>query len=253
MSYTPFDARVFPLFIFYIIIIVLTVFMTIKMFLKWRERKVTPPLYLAIAFAFFTSALIVLTLGLAEGVVTAYYKEVYRFSLPFAYSMVIISDFFLFKFASEITEKGAKLTIPLIVIGIVIVIMHYLPWNHWGVPSADYEGQLNIRIYTTICLVLYSNLIYLFIANICRKSMVSAVDKVTHYGLKLLFYSMICLVFFFIMFIIDTVLMIFVEESRYSIFIYIAWGSTLVFFTLAYCSLVMPDWLVKWIEKRSEK
>ena len=221
------------------------------MFMKWKERKVSPPLYLAIGFAFFTTALIMLTIGLAEGVITGYYMYIYRFSLPFGYTMVIISDIFLFKFASEITERGEKLILPLIIIGAIIIVLHYLPWNWWGVPSQDFEGELDIRIFTTLTLVLYSNIIYLFIASICRKSMVSAVDKVTYYGLKLLFYSMICLVFFFAMFIFDTVLMLFIENLRYSIFIYIAWGSTLVFFALAYCSLVMPEWLVKRIEKRN--
>ena len=252
MSYTPFDyTNVGPLFIYYIILLVLISFLTVKMFLKWRERKVAAPLYLTIVFIILTIALIGMTLGLGEGVITGFYKEIYRFSLPFAYSMVILADIFLFKFASEITEKSEKLIIPLIIVGAIIIVLLFLPWNWWGVPDEDIGDQLNIRLYITISLVLYSWLIYIYIAEICRKTMVSAIDKVAHVGLKLLFYAMLCMIGFFLMFIADTILIVFNLHPGYSIFVYFAWVFAVGFYLCAYMSLVMPDWLIKRIQKTS--
>ena len=254
MSYTPFDyTNVGPLFIYYIFLSILAIFLTIKMFMKWRERKVSAPLYLTIVFTLFTVALMGLTLGLGEGVLTSYYMDIYRFSLPFGYSMVVLANILLFKFISEITESGEKLMIPIILIGAVIFVLLYLPWNWWGVPEIDYEGELNIRLYITICLVLFSCLIYLYIARICRKTMVSAIDKVAHFGLNLLFWGMICMIGFFMMFIGDTILIVVFDHPGYSQFVYVAWVFAMLFYIVSYLSLVMPDWLVKRIQKTSEK
>ncbi|TFF87532.1 MAG: hypothetical protein EU550_03065, partial [Promethearchaeota archaeon] len=63
--------------------------MTINMIRKWRERDVKPPLYLTIVFTLLTIALIGLTIGLGEVVLKGYFKEIYRFSLPFGYMMII--------------------------------------------------------------------------------------------------------------------------------------------------------------------
>ena len=78
MTYTPFELRVLPIFIYYIFVSIFAVVVSIKMFKKWRERKVPPPLYLTLVFSFLTTALIVLSIGLAEAVITGFYKEIYR-------------------------------------------------------------------------------------------------------------------------------------------------------------------------------
>jgi len=220
------------------------------MFLKWRQRKVPAPLYLSIVFSFFAAAIIMLTIGLAEAVITGFYKEVYRFSLPFAYAMVIFGDIFLFKFVSHITDRRQKALIPIIIIGILVIIMLFLPWNWWGVPPEDYVGLLNIRLYSTLSLVLYSYVIYILIAITSRKVMKEAEDKVAHTGLQLLFYAMICMILFFLMFIGDTLLITLFDHPGYSEFVYIAWIFALIFYILTYLSLVMPKWLKNRIEKK---
>ena len=77
-------------------------------------------------FVFLTLALIVLAIGLAEAIITGYYKEVYRFSLPFAYSMVVLADIFLYIFVDELTDRGKKGFIPFIIIGVVIIVLLFL-------------------------------------------------------------------------------------------------------------------------------
>ena len=54
--------------------------------------------------------------------------------------------------------------IPIIIAGVVVVILLFLPWNWWGIPPEDYVGLLNIRLYSTLSLVLYSYVIYILIA-----------------------------------------------------------------------------------------
>ena len=250
MSYSTFDFRVFPIFFYYFCVFIFGSIVTIKMYKKWRERNVPPTLYLTLVLSFLTSALIVLTIGLAEAVILGEYREIYRISLPLAYSMVIFADIFLFIFATYITNKSKKAFPAIIAIGIVIIILLFLPWNWWGMPSADYEGELNIRLYSTVTLVIYSLSIYSYIALICRKVKRGVQDRVMYTGLTLLFFSMISLILLFIMLIADTLWITLFNHPGYTDFIYIAWVFGLLFTILSYMSLVMPDWLIRRIKKK---
>ncbi|MBY9003714.1 MAG: hypothetical protein KGD73_07055 [Candidatus Lokiarchaeota archaeon] len=249
MSYTPFEVRVLPLFFYYIVLSIIGILMTLKMYYKWRERKVNPPLYLSIVFLSLTVALIMLTLGLAEAVITGFFMEIYRFSLPFAYGMVILADILLLKFVIELIDKGKKSFIPLTIVGLVICVILFLPWNWWGTPSEDYAGHLNIRLYSTLTLVLYSYFIYILIARTSLKAAKATQDATAKIGLKFLFYSMISLILFFLMFIGDTLMIALFQHPGYSEFIYIAWFFAILFFLFSYISLVMPKWVLKRIGK----
>jgi len=249
MTYTPFSNNILPIFFYYIGLIVFSIVMTVLMIKKWRERKVNPPLYLSIVFILFTVALMALTIGLGEAVITGFFKEIYRLSLPFAYCMIIIADIFLFVFAKVITSKGKKALAPLTVFGVVITIVLFLPWNWWGVPPEDYVGQLNIRLYSTLFVILYSYIVYIFIAVFCIKARKQTQDAKAKTGLTLLFLSMISMIAFFLMFVFDTLLITFSDHPGYSEFVYIAWIFAILFFIFTYLSLVMPKWLVDRIEK----
>lgn len=250
MTYIAFDIeRIFPIFILYLILSVFGTLVTIKMLMKWRERQVKAPLYLSLVFVFLTMALVMLAIGLAEGIITGYFKEVYRFSLPFAYSMVVLADIFLYIFVDDLTDRGRKGFIPFVLIGGVIVVLLFLPWNWWGIPAQDYEGELDIRIYSTSALVLYSYITYITLAIICYKTKQKAEDKVTRLGLTLLFYAMIAFIMFFVMLIGDTLMIVLYTHPGYSEFIYVAWIFAVLFIVLSYFSLVMPDWLVRMVKK----
>jgi len=157
--------------------------------------------------------------------------------------MVVLVDIFLYIFVDEVTDRGRKAFIPFIIVGVVIVILLYLPWNWWGVPQQDYKGKLNIR------LVLYSYVVYITLALVCYKTRQKADEKVTRFGLLLLFFAMISLILYFLMFIADTLMIVLYRHPGYSVFVYIAWIFAVLFMILTYLSLVMPNWLVKWIKK----
>jgi hypothetical protein len=249
MTYTPFSNNVLPIFFYYIGLIVFSLVMTFLMIKKWRERKVKSPLYLSIVFVLLTVALVALTIGLGEAVLTGFFKEIYRISLPLAYSTIIIADIFLFVFAEEITSKGKKAFAPLVLFGAVIIVILFLPWNWWGVPPVDYVGQLNIRLYSTLSVILYSYIVYIFISVFCLKARKQTQDIKTKTGLTLLFLSMISMIAFFLMFVFDTLLITLSDHPGYSEFVYIAWIFAILFFVFIYLSLVMPKWLVDRIEK----
>lgn len=248
MAYTPIHERILPSMIYYLFICAFTLFMTIRMFSKWRERKTRPVLLMTLTFLVLGVAIFALTGGLIETVITGYFMEFYRFSLPFAYSCVVVADIFLWYFSREITNKESKALIPVIIVGVLIIILLSLPINYWGVPSEEYQGKLNIRTYSTIALVVFSYVVYLNIAIICYKTKKEAPNKIAEAGFSYLFYAMICLMLFFAMVIGDTILILAFGHIGYSEFLWIGWGFVIGFCILSYFSLVMPDWLRKRID-----
>jgi len=251
MSYDAFEPRVLPLLFFYIGLIIISIFLTVETFAKWRERKARPAGLMAAVFALFTAALVMLTAGLADSAMKEYYEELYRFSLPFGYSMIVIADIILFMFASEITNHWKRTLVPFIIAGAVLFVVLYLPQNYWGVPDSDYAGQLNIRLYSMLGLIAFSYTIYIMIASVCRHVMPDAKTSVARVGLQLMFWAMIIMIMFFLMFIFDTVLIVAFNSPGYSPFVYIAWIFGIVFYICMYLSVSMPAWFVKRITKIS--
>jgi len=254
MSYAPFEFRVFPLFIIQIILSIFSILITVKMYSKWRERKVLASLYLTIVFMSLTVALVGLTLGLAEAVITGYYKEIYRASLPLAYTMVIFVDIFYFMFIYKITERGKSLIFPLVLIGFIIIILLWLPWNWWGAPREDFVGQPYIRLYSTGILVIFSYAIFIYIAILILRVKKKALnDEIAKVGLSLLFYAVLCMILNITMNICDVVLITLYGHPGYSEFVYVSWIFAILVYVFSYLSLVMPDWLKRWILKRNSK
>ncbi|TFG07638.1 MAG: hypothetical protein EU539_04425 [Promethearchaeota archaeon] len=249
MRYSSFEPRVLPIFIFYFALIIAGIVVTYKLIKKYNERQQKPALHLAIVYAFFTSAIIVLTIGLAEAAITGYYKEIYRFSLPLAYSLVVIADIFLFYFASNITDQWKNLFLPLVIAGVLLIVVIFLPWNYWGYPRELYEGKLNIRLYTNIGFISYSYLVYFLIIWICIKSRKKTSDEITRLGLKLLMYSMVAMILFFVMVLADNIMIVVFNHPGYSEFQFASWIFALIFVILTYFSLIMPKWLVDRIKK----
>jgi len=249
MAYDAFEPRVLPLVFFYIGLIIFSIFLTVEMFAKWRERKARPAGLMAAVFAIFTAALVMLMIGLADSAISGFYREIYRFSLPFGYSMITIADIILFIFASEITSHWKRGLVPILIAGAVLVVILFLPWNWWGYPNAEYAGQLNIRLYSMLGLIAFSYVIYIMIASVCRQVIADAKTPVAKAGLRLMFWAMICMICFFLMFVFDTVLIIAFDSPGYSIFIYIGWIFGMVFYICMYLSVAMPEWFVRHISK----
>ncbi|GAG77675.1 unnamed protein product, partial [marine sediment metagenome] len=137
MSYVPHEPRITSFFIYYIFISAFGLLITLKMFLNYNKKRNPAALYMSLTFAMLTLAVIVLAIGILEGIITGYSKEVYRFSLPFAYSMVVIADIFLYKYVNCLTDRGKKAYFPVFLIGVVLIIVLFLPWNFWGTPTAE--------------------------------------------------------------------------------------------------------------------
>ena len=100
-------------------------------------------------------------------------------------------------------------------------------------------------------LVAFSYTIYIMIARVFMLIMPEAKTPVAKVGLKLMFISMILMIVFFLMFIIDTALIVAIHSGGYSIFVYFAWIFAIAFYICMYLSVAMPAWFVKRITRRA--
>jgi len=239
----------FPLFIFYIGLSIFSAIFTVMMLLKYRERKTPPTLHLSLVFICLTCAVIALIFGLAETIITGYKMYIYRFMLPLSMSLFIVADIFLFIFTSHIAERERRALIPIVIVGVLLIILVFLPWNYYGQPASDYKGKISIRLYSTLGYVSFSCIIYVFVVIICRDARKQAEEKITRTGLSLLSYAAICMICFLIMQILENVLIVLFSHPGYSEFFYISWIFAGIFVVLSYLSLIMPEWLVKRIKK----
>ncbi|MBY9013036.1 MAG: hypothetical protein KGD70_11745, partial [Candidatus Lokiarchaeota archaeon] len=104
-------------------------------------------------------------------------------------------------------------------------------------------------LYSTLSVILYSYIIYIFIAIFCIRARKQTEDAKARAGLILLFLAMISMIIFFLMLVFDTILITLSDHPGYSEFVYIAWIFAILFFVFTYLSLVMPKWLVDRIVK----
>ncbi len=245
MAYQAFDPSVLPLVLFYMGLIVFSTVLTTKMYNKWRERATRPVGLMTLLFVVFTAALVVLTIGLVDSAISGFYREIYRFSLPLSYSLIVVADISLFEFVREITNHRGRGLKPVVIIGAVLCVVLFLPWNWWGRLNTDYAGQVNIRLGTMLGLITFSYTIYIMIARVCWQLMPEAQTPVAKAGLRLLFGAMILMIVFFLMFVIDTVLIVAFHSGGYSIFVYFAWICSIAFYICMYLSVAMPSWFVK--------
>ncbi|MFX1274557.1 MAG: hypothetical protein ACFFBP_10650 [Promethearchaeota archaeon] len=250
MTYDAYFPGVLTIFIYYIILIILSILISILMFKKYFERKTKATFYMSLVYTMGTIALFIISIGLYEVILTGYFKEIYRLSLPLGFTFLNIASMIILIIAGDVTESQIykKVKIPIIILGVLIIVLLFLPTNWWGTPQVDYEGKLSTRLIVTAFLALYNVLIYIFMARIYYLASHRTIDPVARFGFRLLDYSMICMVIFLLLYTIDTIL-IALGDKGYSIFIYIAWFFVISFYVLSYLSLVMPHWVEKRIKK----
>jgi hypothetical protein len=243
-TYEAIESTAIPLLPVYFIIAFFSSIITGLMFKKWQERKGKPALLLFITFLIYTIAIIVLTIGFSEAVITGEKRELYKFSLAFGYFMVMIANCSLIVFAMDIFSIPKKNGSIYLILCVIVAILVVLPQNYYGVPDVE-AGSDNIRIYSTIAMMIVSILTYSRIYQKAITVSTSVQDNTAKVGFRYIGYSQFGMIAFFLFQLIDTLIFTIFDTPGYSIFVYFAWFSAGIFMFLAYGGLIMPEWLKK--------
>jgi ABC-type uncharacterized transport system permease subunit len=93
-----------PIFISYVFISIFGLAVTIKIYLKWKERKVHPIRYLALVFTFLTLTIITLSIGLIEVIIIGE-NSVYRLYIGVFLVVIIALIIYMILYKTTIGYK----------------------------------------------------------------------------------------------------------------------------------------------------
>ena len=250
----------FPIMIFELITASFILLIGIVIFLRWRERRTIPTLYLALALFAIGTAVLIAFSGLfswflewvvqsGQGVVIS--TILYSLSLPLAYCFVILYDIMLVLFTIHIFtgDKNEKKVIPVIVIGAVMAVLLLLPINYWG--TNESVGDLpSIRTITLALFLLFNMIIYVILAFYALREAKQAEQQVNKRAFQCIGLGQFLNIMVFIFFLGDAIIILLDPTGiGYSIFVYMAWATALVAITLFYLGFILPEWFKKRISK----
>ncbi|MHA1385302.1 MAG: hypothetical protein ACTSR3_16240 [Candidatus Helarchaeota archaeon] len=248
----------FPIMIFELIVFILLLSIACVILIKWKERKTIATLYLAIALFSISIAVLIAFTGLFSWYVSwqssiiplATSPPYYQISLPLGYSFVFGYVVFLFLFTIQIfLDKDNKKVIPIIIIGIIVISLLWLPNNYWGLDTLLTDPP-STRTLVMGLFLLYNVLTYIVLSYYAFREAKLTEQKEYQVGFKSIAYGNIANILIFVFFLLDAVLLIFNPSSLgYSIFIYLAWSFAIVAIFMFYLGFILPSWFRKYITK----
>ena len=252
-------ARHFPTLFFEFIAVIFGLILGLLLLKKYLERKTLPTLYLSLAFfavafgtgvAFFN--LVLWWMKTTESIIPYVTSpEIYITSFTLTFPAIVIYNIMTFLFANELFLVKKKWPIiPIVIIGVLIVIMVYLPTNYWGVTPIPYIDSDSTRSYTSLLFLLYNSITFLILAYYAFKDVKNVEQKDFKIGLQLIGLGSILSLNFFLMFLLDAIVILFNPfDPGYTIFISIGWISTTISFIIYYLGVILPEWFKKLILK----
>ncbi|MHA1143300.1 MAG: hypothetical protein ACTSRW_01040 [Candidatus Helarchaeota archaeon] len=250
----------FPIMIVELIISIMFFALSFIILNKWRERRTVATLYLSLALFALSAAIFIAFTGLASWYFTwvlALYSYVpstiyYRMSLPLGYTLVIVYDAFLFLFTIQIFLGGRqKLAIPVLIIGVLLIMLLFLPNNYYGVERLPTDPP-SIRTIVQGLYLLYNVAIFGILGLKSYKASRDAGEKVSRVGFQTIAMSQVINISIFVFFLMDAIVILLIPFSPgYSFFIYLAWIFAFIAGFFVYLGYILPPWFRKLISKES--
>ncbi len=239
MPFDPIEPNAKPLLILYIVLAIFVFVNAVLMLMKWYQRKSSVAKYLAITFGLYASLALMLTLGMAQAVVTGEKRILYQVSLGFGYSMSVIASNFLLLFIAELTEMKHRKLRKFYIISSVIAILLALPNNYYGRTVVN-PPLPNIRMLTTVLMFFYLVGVYGYMAIIAFKTAYKIDDLYGKRGFQFIAVAQICYIFTFLSFLADAIYFTVTNGDGYTIFVYFANGFIFFWIAFNYLGFIYP-------------
>lgn len=241
MTYEAMDPRNFPLLWVYLGVGLVAWLMTALLVRKYFEKRKKPALLLSMAFVLVSLAITALFFGMLECYITGYKMEWYRFSLAFAYCIIMLALALQILFFADIYGIPMQLIKKYLLIALILAIALALPDNYYGVPDNEEVGLgPNIRPFTSIGMMLFSIAVFTRMGLKSFRTAKLVEEKIPRMGFQMIGLSEFCIVGLFFFMAMDTVVFTLFETGGYTIFVYIAWIFAGGFFISSYFGLIIP-------------
>lgn len=248
--YDPYTPLIIPIFVIFTFLIPVAFIFATKLIRKGKQQKLQSAIYLGSSFLFYGCAILVAFIGYLEVIIVGEFREIYRSSLPLGFSIGIIGNLCLLFFGFTLFSKRKIDTITFISWSLITLILVNLDSNWYGVPHSVYTGQFSIRFYSSLSMAALAFSIFSYL--IIRINSLNTDKPLIKFGYRLIVWSLISFVFFWVFVVLDAVYINIMGEG-FSIFSYIAWAFALLFWLLSYSGLMMPSKVKNFIERRLSK
>ena len=213
-----------------------------SLFKKWRHRRSLAIRNLSWSFFSYMLAFICLLVTALEGYVTGYKQDLYRIFMGLGYFFLMFGHVLFLTFAKKIYGFNQKSMWKYEGGGILIAIFVVLPQNYYGVPTGQ-EGPCNIRLYSSLAMLIYSLSIFTLISIRTFKSYQRMKLKYARYGFLGFFIPQVAMICVFLFVLGDFIYWFVFMLAGYTVFYYLAVVSGMISIAGFYLGIVVPPYL----------
>lgn len=232
-----FNERVLMVFLSQVIITAILVFLTLKLFGRYRERRQPATRYITLTSLFLS---LTTCMQLLDMLVMDPLVGIRRVGLSLAFSMSAIANIFLYLFMLEIFYKGresggARLKIFGVVEGAVAVLLPILgPTMATGSTLLDTFTVL-LLVHLTFALALYLTLIMA-----TTRAIHGTTDQIARRGFSYIRLAALSIIVAYLLFVMDSVWTAFFEPEGYTYWVIAGWIAAGISGILLYIGFVLP-------------
>ena len=242
--------------IFETIVVLILIYITTLLFIKYQQRKKKPNLYLGLAFLNFTLASMTTAIGRWAGFfspVSYLELSITDLTTVTSYIFIALSSCFAVAFVDSIfIHKGLDFALIFfllngVIIGLILVQIYY-----WIYVDRSFglirKPAVNLIVVAVSVLALIA---YVLITVFSFRESRLTDERLHKIGFNLIGMYGIFIPMLFVAFAIDTVLISSVETfaNGYSPMYYLGWVFAIVGLSLGYLGYIMPGWFRKLISK----
>lgn len=232
-----FNERVFFVFLSEVVIAVILLFLTLKLYGRYRERKQPATRYITLTSLFLTFTA---SFQLLDLLVMDYYVGIHRLGLSLAFSMSAIANIFLYLFMLEIfytgrKAGGAKLKIfASVEAGVALLLPIFGPYPTVISSVIDLFAEF-LLIHLAFALALY---ITLFRAT--TRAISTTSDSVAKRGFSLIRIASLSIIAAYLLFVMDSLWTMLFEPEGYTYWVIAGWIAAGIAGVLLYVGFVLP-------------
>ncbi len=247
----PFDGEVIPFIIFIFISALIATSLFIMLLKRYWERKTPVVKHLMFTVFCWSAGTLAYSLGLISWFITDDRMWIYDYSLPFGYSAILASTYFVLRFAVDLLNypphKIKKILKGYKVYMAIMIILFFLPQNDWGsLPPIPTFRMVNLILLNLGNIMIYSRLIHLF-RNLRARIQDLFENKKLRY--VVLFFNFM-LSTFILMVVNEIVLMVWENPPPYGPIEYVAWALGILGLFVGYIALILPKWFREKIKSK---
>jgi hypothetical protein len=237
-----FNERVFFVFLSEAVIAVILLFLTLKLYGRYRERRLPAARYITLTSLFltFTSAFQLLDL-----LVMDYFVGIHRLGLSLAFSMSAIANIFLYLFMLEIfytgrKAGGAKLKIFAAVEASIALLLPILsPY-----PTAI-SAVVNLFAPLLLIHLVFAMALYITLFRATTRAIKATSDKLAKRGFSYIRMASISIIAAYLLFVMDSLWTMLFEPEGYTYWVIAGWIAAGIAGVLLYIGFVLPKGIRK--------